>query len=363
MRLYYRYYVLLIGLFAGFPLFGQPEASFEFRNTRTSNGVYSFDVFMKASQGGTFHSRGQIYFFYNQAAFGNTVVANGRVNHQQLFLLNEPDPFGGTKYQTVNITDNGSRIAVTWQMVYSGIPATSLTHTILPDTFTPLYHFEITMANPNIQPGIFFDISLMGAQQFYVMPNGTVETQYTMTLPVSWDYVQAEKMLNRNVELKWATTQETNNDYFEIEKALGNGQFQKIGQIDGSGTNPTGNSYSFLDQSAMASRNAYRIKQIDLDGQFSYSEVVEVSFEYLGQDKFKVFPIPLQETLTLLAEAREEVPYTYRLTDLYGKEILRGTLDAFSSKADIPVGNLPRGNYILLVENPYKKQLTFRLSK
>lgn len=358
-----RFLLLILGVSIGFQLTAQPEVFFEIRNGTIANGKYSFDIFMRASQGGTFHSRGQVYLFYNTSAFGNVIVANNRLAHTEMDLLTEPDLFGGTKYQTVNVTDNGNRAVITWQMVYQSIPASNLTHTVVPDTFTPLYHFEMEMVNTSVVPVVSFDLNLMGAQQFYLVPNGVNEIQYSLALPVNWSYFDAEKIEDRNVELRWATESETNNDFFEVEKDRGDGVFEAIGRVDGNGTTLSSNAYVFLDETDMGNRNAYRIKQVDLDGNFSYSETVEVIFDYFGRDQFKVFPVPMREKLTLLAAAKEERPYPYRVTDIYGKEMLKGVLGTFSRAEDIPVGHLPRGNYLLVVDGPGQLQYTFRLSK
>jgi hypothetical protein len=344
-------------------LFAQPEVYFDIRNNQIVNNTLSFDVYMRASQSGTYHSRGQVYLFYNPAAFGSTVVVNNNVTVTELDLLTEPDIFGGTKYLTVNIADNGNRVAVTWQMVYQAIPASSLTHTVVPDTFAPLYHFEMEVLDPAASPGITFDYSLMGAQQFYLAPNTTTELQYTFPLPVSWTYFTAEKILDRDVELRWGTEEETNNVLFEIEKDRGDGKFEVVGEVAGAGTVQSFQEYVFVDRTGMGNRNAYRIKQIDLNGNFSYSETLEVVFDYFGSDKFEAFPVPLQHKLTLLAEAKEEIPYQYRITDIYGKVFLSGTLGAYERATDIDVAHLTPGSYLLVILHPDRQKYIIRLTK
>ncbi|MEZ4684554.1 MAG: hypothetical protein R3B47_00350 [Bacteroidia bacterium] len=344
-------------------LVAQPDVFFQIRNTQVVNNTYSFDVHMRASQSGTYHSRGQVYFFYNPSAFGNTVVQNNKVTVTEMDLLTEPDLFGGTKYLTINVVDNGNRVAVTWQMVYQTIPASSLTHTMVPDTFTPLYHFEMVMQNTSLASGVYLDYALMGSQQYYLYPNEITEQQYNFPLPVSWTHFSADKVHDRNVELSWGTESETNNAWFEIEKARGDGDFEMIGRVEGAGTSFTVNDYRFLDQTGMDKRNIYRIKQVDLDGNYSYSEVIEVTFGYFGKDKFSAFPIPLQDKLTLQAYAKEEVPYYYCICDVYGKQIMGGVLGAFEQQTSFSVADLAPGSYLLTIQSPGRQQQVIRLSK
>ena len=83
------------------------------------------------------------------------------------------------------------------------------------------------------------------------------------------------------VDLKWATAQEENNKGFLIERSGGDGKFVQVGYV--ASKNAGGNSdlttvYGYVDrQVAGVERAAYRIRQEDLDGNFSYSEVISVS--------------------------------------------------------------------------------------
>ncbi len=86
----------------------------------------------------------------------------------------------------------------------------------------------------------------------------------------------------KSVELKWNTATEVNNYGFEIERKIINNEqlpmnsWQKIGFVEGSGTTNAPKSYNYIDVSAQGSV-AYRLKQIDHDGQFEYSDVVETA--------------------------------------------------------------------------------------
>ncbi len=82
------------------------------------------------------------------------------------------------------------------------------------------------------------------------------------------------------VNLQWKTATEINNYGFEIQRAVVNdsvaSQFSKIGFIKGSGTSNSTKSYSFMDNSALYGKFQYRLKQIDNNGSFKYSQVIDV---------------------------------------------------------------------------------------
>lgn len=84
-----------------------------------------------------------------------------------------------------------------------------------------------------------------------------------------------------NIELAWKTATEVNNFGFEVEKKsikdeLGVMKWEKIGFIEGSGTTNSPKSYSFVDKNLFPGNYFYRLKQIDRDGKFEYSNTVEV---------------------------------------------------------------------------------------
>lgn len=81
---------------------------------------------------------------------------------------------------------------------------------------------------------------------------------------------------NGGIDLAWTTASETNNAGFEIERSIDNAMFVKIGFVHGFGTSTQKHEYFFSDNEANASKYYYRLKQLDLDGTFSYSQVVEI---------------------------------------------------------------------------------------
>ncbi len=81
---------------------------------------------------------------------------------------------------------------------------------------------------------------------------------------------------NRNVVLGWETVTEKNNQGFAIERKLGDGNFEKVGFVQGKGTTLERNNYAFIDADLNEGQYSYRLKQIDYDGTTSYSDVVEI---------------------------------------------------------------------------------------
>ena len=86
----------------------------------------------------------------------------------------------------------------------------------------------------------------------------------------------------RGVELAWKTATEANNFGFEVERNTMN-NWEKIGFVEGNGTTNAPKEYSFSEKNIPSGKYSYRLKQIDRDGKFSYSNVVEVSVAEVKQ--------------------------------------------------------------------------------
>jgi hypothetical protein len=98
-----------------------------------------------------------------------------------------------------------------------------------------------------------------------------------VTVPVELTSFQAAAS-NGKVTLNWQTATETNNKGFEVEKKYGN-SWTSVGFVNGKGNSTQMNSYSYVDNISNAGNGtiSYRLKQIDLNGTYHYSKVVEVS--------------------------------------------------------------------------------------
>jgi serine protease AprX len=85
------------------------------------------------------------------------------------------------------------------------------------------------------------------------------------------------KIIEGKVNLEWTTATEKNNRGFEIEKKYGNSDFTTIGFVQGQGTKTTPTTYSFVDESSVKGFAVYRLKQMDFDGKYTYSEEIRVN--------------------------------------------------------------------------------------
>ncbi len=102
----------------------------------------------------------------------------------------------------------------------------------------------------------------------------TLRPLLTLVTPVELAAFTANAFENR-VLLQWSTASETNNYGFEIEHSTGGAPFSRIGFVAGNGTTLRPEEYSFQHLDPKAGKNFYRLRQIDSDGAFSFSPIVE----------------------------------------------------------------------------------------
>jgi hypothetical protein len=117
-------------------------------------------------------------------------------------------------------------------------------------------------------------------------------------LPVEMAAFTAEQNEN-TAALKWATYSEINNAYFEIEHSTDGREFTEIDFVEGAGNSLDYVEYGFVHENPATGKNYYRLRQVDFDGQFTYSEVVVVEFKTRAISEVKVFPNPVVEWVTI----------------------------------------------------------------
>ncbi|MDP1675454.1 MAG: T9SS type A sorting domain-containing protein, partial [Bacteroidota bacterium] len=123
------------------------------------------------------------------------------------------------------------------------------------------------------------------------------------------------------VELSWSTATEINNAGFAIEKNS-NGIWNKIGYVEGNGTTNAPRNYSFTDN-ASAGKYQYRLKQIDRDGKFEYSNIVEAIVALTANDYAlgQNYPNPFNPSTTITFAMKNTEHATVTVYNMLGQEV------------------------------------------
>ncbi len=152
-----------------------------------------------------------------------------------------------------------------------------------------------------------------------------------------------------DVQLNWATASETNNARFEVEYQFEEGVFETMGFVAGAGTTIESQLYSFTVDGLAAGRYGFRLKQVDYDGTFDYSDVVYVDLLPQQHSLQQNYPNPFnpQTHIAFQLPAAREV--TLEVFDLLGRRIsvlVNGVLEAGDHAVTFNAGDLPNGTYM-----------------
>lgn len=162
-----------------------------------------------------------------------------------------------------------------------------------------------------------------------------------------------------HVELSWITSTETNNQGFEILRSAqnDNNQWERIGFVEGHGTTTESQAYSYIDREVVTGKYQYRIKQIDFDGTFKYSNVVEV--EVTSPSTFSLeqnYPNPFNPSTkirytipnVIASETKQSQFVNLKIYDVLGNELatlVNERRPSGSYEVEFDASNLPSGTY------------------
>jgi hypothetical protein len=127
---------------------------------------------------------------------------------------------------------------------------------------------------------------------------------------------------NNSVLLSWTTATESNNNGFEIQKKTSDDQWINISFVEGKGTTTELTNYNFIDNDIIYGKIFYRLKQIDYDGTFDYSEIISVEttppVEYALMQNY---PNPFNPSTVISFSIPEEVFVNLSVYNLLGERI------------------------------------------
>lgn len=182
--------------------------------------------------------------------------------------------------------------------------------------------------------------------------HGLFVLQENTLFPVTMGDFDAENKEDK-VRLRWNTHSEVNNEAFYVERSADGENFTTIDRVSGAGNSITEINYEVFDASPLEGISHYRLKQVDFDGGYSYSDVVAVS-RGVDFSLMDVFPSPAsvndQVRIRLALESNQKVQL--RVSNLVGQQVMAKDYDLQQGiqTLDLPSHNWSAGVYYVTVQ-------------
>ncbi|MEJ0103711.1 MAG: T9SS type A sorting domain-containing protein [Bacteroidota bacterium] len=254
---------------------------------------------------------------------------------------------------TMNIELGGATTAGTDYDQFAVSGAATLSGTLnvsFINGFIPLTGNQFVIMTYGSQTGTFTTINLpdISPAVLNVVYNATniTLTVTIFSLPLKLESFTGKLADNNSIELNWKTSSEQNVNKFELEWSKDGGKWEKIGELPASNTG-TEDNYSYVHTQPSAI-NYYRLKMIDLDGKFLFSQILRISISTV-QD-VTIFPNPAKNYMTVTMPGTK--PAVIELISNKGEIVMKKQVAA--SAALIDISNLSAGIYTVRIRQGEK---------
>lgn len=200
-------------------------------------------------------------------------------------------------------------------------------------------------------PIVGFTTDIDGETRNSIYPYMGADENIGAPLPVTLTSFAA-KVQSKDAELTWTTSSEINNKGFEVERSIDGRTFEKAAFVRGVGNSNKLVRYNMTDAYAFNKANVlyYRLKQVDFDGKYAYSQVLRLSISSEKANSIVVYPNPFSTEYQVSFQANNEGIAILETVDLQGKVVANKTVSIQAGINAIPVtevDNLKAGVYFV----------------
>ncbi|XOV66197.1 MAG: T9SS type A sorting domain-containing protein [Fluviicola sp.] len=172
----------------------------------------------------------------------------------------------------------------------------------------------------------------------------------SVVLPVELVNVAAQESDFGN-EVTWTTLSELNNSHFIIEHRSESNEFTPVGRVEGNGTTTTESNYRWVHESVKTGDNYYRLKQVDFDGHYEYSQTLLVRNNLNEKKRMMLYPNPASSKVSVQYFSNKESEARFAIVDISGRIIFEKEQMILKGKNNCPVdiSTLDKGQYLFTV--------------
>ncbi len=175
------------------------------------------------------------------------------------------------------------------------------------------------------------------------------------TLPVEFLYAKAQADDDHNVIISWATASEINNDYFVVERSSDGVNYSLVGKVEGAGNSDHILTYEFMDRPTASGTFYYRVKQVDFDGQYDYSEIATATVENDMPLELSAYPNPTSGPITLNIFGGDNNAVKIVVRSMHGE--VKKVIENAQQSVVLDLSSFPKGYYFMEAYYGQKKEI------
>lgn len=197
----------------------------------------------------------------------------------------------------------------------------------------------------------FYASGVLGKMSYWAIDNGA---SGTIILPVELEHFSAKLFkegAKNHAKIEWTTASETNNNNFVVEKSTDGKNFTQIKTVKGAGSSQTKREYQVVDEDLYVGINYYRLKQIDLNGNFKYSEVSSLNYDSKDPSFSNLVPNPASNEVNFNLYSPSKSIAKIQLLDISGRVVTERQveLDEGNQVLNTQLNDMAPGIYYLKV--------------
>lgn len=341
-------------------------------DTQTSSNTYEFDIYLKST-----YSTLRLFKMDVCLIFDDTISGGGKLSSNYIAGTSEMSIWQIPEDPNISTLVAGKRV---WKLMIPGVEYEASTIISSTGNGTRLGRFRISTSASsfsNSRPNLIWNFNSIYGLETKVYHNNYIPPFYycmwevttpsthfnnlsNPILPVELVSFRANVINDKKVLLEWSTATETNNYGFEVQRkilsrqsAVSDNEFEKIGFVEGSRNSSSTKHYSFVDnQLNGGNKFAYRLKQIDHDGTFSYSSIQEVELTLSKYELTQNYPNPFNPATTIEYSLPQASDVSLTLYNLLGEKV-KDIVDEYKEsgiyKVDFDASNIASGSYIYIL--------------
>ncbi len=153
------------------------------------------------------------------------------------------------------------------------------------------FNFTIPATGNSVQ--VRFIMGQNGGTEETIIDN--IRINGTTVLPIELTEFSVKKMEEDKVKINWQTATEVNNDYFSIQRSKDGNSWEEVRRVNGTGNSNTTIDYSMIDEKPFSGISYYRLKQVDFDGDYEFSNTKSVRLD-ISNSRYSIYPNPVSSS-------------------------------------------------------------------